>query len=197
MSPILLRGARVITMSPGRPDAEHIDVLIEDDRIADIGEHLDRPGAETIDLSGRIMIPGLVNAHLHTWQTALRGVAADFTLPQYFACLHQSLSKHLSPGDIHIATLAGSLNQINCGTTTLGDWSHNNRTPEHADAAVEALQDSGIRAVFLHGNLHLPPDVAYPVTEIDRLLSGPAYAAGQCRDGHQRAATIDTRHRRG
>jgi cytosine/adenosine deaminase-related metal-dependent hydrolase len=160
-------------MSPERPDAERIDILIQDDRIADIGEHLDRHDAETVDLSGRIIIPGLINAHLHTWQTALRGVAADSTLPQYFARVHQSLSQHYSPDDIHIATLAGSLNQINCGTTTLGDWSHNNRTPEHTDAAIEALQDSGIRAVFLHGNLHLAPDVAHPLTEIDRLLNGP------------------------
>lgn len=172
--PILLRGAQVITMSPQRPDAERIDILIQDDRIAAIGEHLDRPDAETVDLSGRIIIPGLVNAHLHSWQTALRGVAADSTLPQYFDSLHHGLSQHYRPDGIHIATLAGSLNQINCGTTTLGDWCHNNRTPEHADAAVEALQDSGIRAVFLHGDLRLAPDAAHPLAEIDRLLNGPA-----------------------
>jgi cytosine/adenosine deaminase-related metal-dependent hydrolase len=173
VSRILLRGAQVITMSADRPDAERIDVLVEDDRITDVGEHLDRPGAETVDLSGRIIIPGLINAHLHTWQTGLRGVAADSTLPQYFAYLHLSLSENYSPDDIHIATLAGALNQINCGTTTLGDWCHNNRTPEHTDAAIDALQCSGIRAVFLHGDLHLAPNVTHPVSEIDRLLESP------------------------
>ena len=161
-------------MSAGRPDAERIDILIEDDRIADVGEHLNRPDAEIVDFAGRVIIPGLINAHLHTWQTGLRGVAADSTLPQYFARLHLNMSQHYSPEDIHIATLAGALNQINCGTTPLGDWCHNNATSEHTDAATEALQDSGIRAVFLHGNLHLAHDVAHPLTEIDRLLDGSA-----------------------
>jgi 5-methylthioadenosine/S-adenosylhomocysteine deaminase len=174
VSPILLRGAQVITMSAERPDAERLDILIEGDRIADVGEDIDTPDAEVVDLAGRIIIPGLINAHLHTWQTGLRGLAADLTLPQYFARLHLGLSRHYSPPDIHIATLAGALNQINCGTTTLGDWCHNNATPEHTDAAIEALQDSGIRAVFLHGNLHLAHDVAHPLTEVDRLLDGPA-----------------------
>ena len=98
-------------MSAGRPDAERIDILIEDDRIADVGEHLNRPNAEIVDFAGRVVIPGLINAHLHTWQTGLRGVAADSTLPQYFARLHLSMSQHYSPEDIHIATLAGALNQ--------------------------------------------------------------------------------------
>ena len=55
------------------------------------------------------------------------------------------------PRDLHIATLAGALNQLDCGTTTLVDWGHNNRTPEHNDAAIEALLPSGIRASFFHG----------------------------------------------
>lgn len=191
MSGILLRGARVITIATGRPDAERLDILVQDHRIADIGEHLDRPDAETVDLVGRIIIPGLVNAYLHTWQTGLRGVATDSTLLQYFSCVHLNLSRHCSPDDIHIATLAGALNQINCGTTTLVDWCHNSRTPEHTDAAVEALQDSGIRAVFLHGNLHLAADVAHPLTEIDPLLvPGPYPGAARCRDGHQGATII-------
>ncbi|MGE2814253.1 amidohydrolase family protein [Mycobacterium heidelbergense] len=173
MTSILLQGATVITMSPRRPDAERVDILIEDGRISDIGEHHDRSTVETLDLSGRIVIPGLINAHLHTWQGALSFAGADWTLLEYLQRVHADIAPYCTPDDIYIGTLAGALNQINCGTTTLGDWCHNNPTPEHSDAAAEALVESGIRAVFLHGSPNRDPEVAHPLQEVDRMLDGP------------------------
>jgi 5-methylthioadenosine/S-adenosylhomocysteine deaminase len=160
----------VITMSPNRPDAERVDILVEDDLIADIGESLAPADAQTVDLSDRIVMPGLINAHLHAWQSALRFVGADWTLPEYLGHIHGDLAPRYTPDDIYIGNLAGALNQINCGTTTLGDWCHNNPTPEHTDAAVEALRNSGIHAVFFHGTPNREPDVAHPLVEVDRLL---------------------------
>ncbi|MEU9449906.1 amidohydrolase family protein [Streptomyces sp. NPDC048277] len=173
MSRTLLRGAQVITMAPDRPDTERVDILVDGDRIAAVGEDLPSAGAEVVDFSGRIVIPGLVNVHLHTWQTALRSVGADWTLMEYLTHLHGECVGHYTPDDMHISNLAGALNQINCGTTTLGDWCHNSLTPEHADAAVEGLVRSGIRAVFLHGTPYRAPDIPHPLAEIDRLLDGP------------------------
>jgi cytosine/adenosine deaminase-related metal-dependent hydrolase len=166
----MLRGAQVITMSPGRPDAERVDILIDDDRIGAIGETVGTPDAETVDLSGRIVMPGLINAHLHTWQSALRLAGTDWTLLEYLHRMRVGVAQHYTPADIYIGNLAGALNQINCGSTTLGDWCHNNATPEHTDAAVEGLQKSGIRAVFLHGAPNRGADVAHSLAEIDRLL---------------------------
>ncbi|GBE65535.1 cytosine deaminase [Mycobacterium sp. MFM001] len=163
-------------MSPGRPDAEAIDILIDGDRIVDIGEPIERPDTETVDLAGRIIIPGLINAHLHTWQSALRLAGTDWTLLEYLHRMHGIVAQHYTPDDIYIGNLAGALNQISCGTTTLGDWCHNNPTPEHTDAAIAGLQQSGVRAVFLHGTPGRAPDVAHPLAEIDRLLDGPARA---------------------
>ncbi|WP_405728962.1 amidohydrolase family protein [Streptomyces sp. NBC_00028] len=173
MNRILLRGARVITMAPGRPDAERIDILVDGDRIAVTGENLDAPDAETVDFTGRVILPGLVNTHLHTWQTALRSVGADWTLLEYLTHLHGNAVQHYEPDDMYVSNLAGALNQINCGTTTLGDWCHNSLTPEHADAAVDGLMQAGIRAVFLHGTPYRDPDLPHPLAEIDRLLNGP------------------------
>ena len=157
-------------MSPNRPDVERVDILIEDGRIGDIGERCDRTQAEIVDLTGRIVIPGLVNAHLHTWQGALRLLGADWTLLEYLQRMHADIAPRYAPDDVYIGTLAGALNQINCGTTTLGDWCHNNPTPEHTDAAVAGLRESGIRAAFLHGTPNRNPDAAHPLDEVDRLL---------------------------
>ena len=85
------------------------------------------------------------------------------------------------PDDIYIATLVGALNQINCGTTTLVDWCHNNPTPDHTDAAVRGLVESGIRAAFFHGSPKPEPkpgerhfsEVPHPRREVERLLAGP------------------------
>ncbi|NUP18916.1 MAG: amidohydrolase family protein [Streptomyces sp.] len=175
MSRTLLRGARVITMAADRPDAERADILVDGDRIAAIGENLDAPDAELVDVTGRVIIPGLVNVHLHTWQTGLRAVGADWTLMEYLTHLHGGAVQHYRPDDMYVSNLAGALNQINCGTTTLGDWCHNSLTPEHADAAVEGLVQAGIRAVFLHGTPYRDPDLPHPLPEIDRLLGGPVH----------------------
>ncbi|QNP68533.1 amidohydrolase family protein [Streptomyces roseirectus] len=173
MSRVLLRGAQVITMTPHRPDAEHVDILVDGETIAAVGETIEAPDAEVVDFSGRVIIPGLVNAHLHTWQTALRSAGADWTLMEYLTHLHGECVGQYTPADMHISNLAGALNQINCGTTTLGDWCHNALSPEHADAAVEGLVQAGIRAVFLHGTPYRSPDTPHPLAEIDRLLDGP------------------------
>ncbi|MEY4443095.1 MAG: hypothetical protein RL442_2095, partial [Pseudomonadota bacterium] len=121
---------------------------------------------------------GLINAHLHTWQTALRGVAANWTLLEYFQKMHAGLATVFAPEDLHIATLVGALNQLNHGTTTLVDWCHNNRTPAHNDAAIDGLLQSGIRAAFFHGTPKPDPkpgetpfwEVPHPRAEVERLL---------------------------
>jgi 5-methylthioadenosine/S-adenosylhomocysteine deaminase len=179
--PILLHGGTVVSLDDRIGVLRTGDVRVEGERIAAVAARLPAGDAEVVDATGHIVMPGLVNAHMHTWQTALRGVAANWTLLEYFKHMHAGLATRFRPHDIHIATLAGALNQIHCGTTTLVDWCHNNPTPQHSDAAVEALQASGIRAVFLHGSPKPDPkpgqppfwEVPHPRSEIRRLRQGP------------------------
>jgi 5-methylthioadenosine/S-adenosylhomocysteine deaminase len=171
MTRTLLRGAHVITMAAHRPDTERLDILITNDVITAVGVDFPTTGVtEVVDLAGRIVIPGLVNAHLHTWQTALRTIGADWTMLEYLPRVHGEFGPRYRPDDIYIGTLAGALSQINCGATTIGDWAHNNLTPEHTDAGLDALQRSGVRAVFFHGLPGRSPETAHPLTEVDRLL---------------------------
>jgi len=156
------------------------DVLIEGDQIAAIGPagSIAATDAEQVDGRGCIVIPGLVNAHMHTWQTALRGIASDWTLLEYFKNMHARLAAIFQPEDLHIATLMGALNQLNCGATTLVDWCHNNRTPEHNDAALDALSEAGLRAAFFQGVPRPEPkpgekgfwERPHPRGELERLL---------------------------
>ena len=175
----LIRGATIVTMD-AQGDLPLGDILIDGETLTEIAPHIqaDAGSAEVIDATGCIVIPGLVNAHMHTWQTALRGLAANWTLLEYFQKMHAGLATVFKPEDLHVATLAGALNQLNCGTTTLADWCHNNPTPAHNDAAIAALLQSGIRAAFFHGTPKPDPkpgecpfwEVPHPRAEIERLL---------------------------
>ncbi|MBL8346514.1 MAG: amidohydrolase family protein [Rubrivivax sp.] len=177
MTRTLIQGATIITMDRQGvlPSA---DILIANDTITEIAPQISADDAVRIDATGCIVIPGLINAHMHTWQTALRGVAANWTLPEYFKKMHAGLATVFEPADLHIATLVGALNQLNCGTTTLADWCHNNRTPAHNDAAVAGLLESGIRAAFFHGTPKPDPkpgetpfwEVPHPRAEVERLM---------------------------
>jgi cytosine/adenosine deaminase-related metal-dependent hydrolase len=177
----LLRSGIVVTQDSKLGVLPRGDVLIEGERIAAVGAALPGEGAEAVDCSGHFVLPGLINAHMHTWQTALRSVAANWTLLEYFRHVHAGLATVFQPEDIHIATLAGALNQLDHGVTTLVDWAHNNPTPAHTDAGVAALKESGIRAAFFHGSPKPDPkpgephfsEVPHPRGEVERLLKGP------------------------
>jgi 5-methylthioadenosine/S-adenosylhomocysteine deaminase len=181
MGHLLITGGTVVSMDEGLGTLAAGDVLVEGERIAAVAPRLDAPaGAEMVDATGMIVMPGLVNAHMHTWQTGLRGIAADWTIGEYLRAMHAGLATRFRPEDVRIANLAGALHQIDCGTTTLVDWCHNNPTPAHTDAAIDGLEQSGIRALFLHGSPKPDPkpgqkhfsEVPMPRSEVERLRKG-------------------------
>ncbi|MEU6040869.1 amidohydrolase family protein [Actinomadura sp. NPDC047616] len=148
---MLLRGGHVLTMDPDLGDLPSGDVLIEDGTIAAVRPRIDAD-AEVIDVAGRIVIPGFVDTHRHTWESAIRGVAPDATLDDYFVDILDTFAPVYTPEDVHASNLAGALECLNAGITTLVDWSHINNTPEHADAAIRGLQEAGIRAQYAYGS---------------------------------------------
>jgi 5-methylthioadenosine/S-adenosylhomocysteine deaminase len=148
----LIKGGYVLTLDPELGDMPNSDVLIDGEKIAAVGPNLSAgPHANVIDARHRIVMPGFVDTHRHTWQTPVRGVLPSCTLDEYFAGMLNNIGIQYRPEDVYIANLMGALEAINAGITTLLDWSHVNNTPEHADAAVAGLTEAGIRAIYAHG----------------------------------------------
>ena len=148
----LLRGGTLITSAQTGEVLPATDILIgADGTIEAIGKDLDAAGAEVVDVTGRVVLPGFVDTHRHTWQSVVRNVASDWSLTEYLAGLHTGLSKYFRPEDTYAGNYLGALEALDAGITTLVDWSHNLATPAHADSAVQALKDTGMRAVFAHG----------------------------------------------
>jgi 5-methylthioadenosine/S-adenosylhomocysteine deaminase len=148
----LIKGGYVLTLDPALGDMPNSDVLIDGDKIKAVGQNLSAgPHANVIDARNRIVMPGFVDTHRHTWQTPVRGVLPSCTLDEYFAGMLNNIGIQYRPEDVYIANLMGALEALNAGITTLLDWSHVNNTPEHADAAVAGLTEAGIRGVYAHG----------------------------------------------
>jgi 5-methylthioadenosine/S-adenosylhomocysteine deaminase len=150
MSRYLLAGAQVLTMDPKLGVLGRADVLIDGEVIAAVGPDIDAADAERIDVSGSMLLPGFVDTHRHTWQAAFRAIASDWTLENYLVGLHRALNPLYEPSDTYAGTLLGAAEALDSGITTLVDYSHNLGSPEHADAAIEALLETGGRAVFAH-----------------------------------------------
>ncbi len=180
MTRTLIRNGWVISMDPTIGEVLDCDVLIEDGRIAAVGPRLSSDGAEIIEARDRLVLPGLINAHLHLWQTGLRGLADNWVSAEYHENIHGNLAMRYTPEDSYLGTLVGALDQIDAGTTCVFDWCHNNSTPDHTDRSIDALMESGIRAVFGHGTVKPPQspgiphfsEVPHPRGEIERLRNG-------------------------
>jgi cytosine/adenosine deaminase-related metal-dependent hydrolase len=141
-------------MEAGAPDPVEQDILVEGPLIKEIGPGISDANlgdVEVLDGSGTIALPGLINAHIHLWQSGLRGLAGDWTFNDYFLGMLLKVAGALRAGDVYLANQIGAAEQINFGITTILDWSHALHDSTYADAAIAGLSESGIRAVFGYG----------------------------------------------
>jgi cytosine/adenosine deaminase-related metal-dependent hydrolase len=146
-------------MDPAVGDFETADVLVERRKIVAVGPGLDVGDAQVIDARGRIVLPGFVDTHHHLFETALRSFLPDALLfndgsgtpsadPSYVEYVLQKFAPAYRPQDVCINSLVGGLSQLDAGVTTVLDVSQIHHSPEHTDAAVQALIDAGRRAPF-------------------------------------------------
>ncbi len=161
MARTLIRNATIISMDPTIGDLHRGDILIDGTKIAAVAPSVPGDGAEIIDGTNKIAVPGFIDTHRHTWESLLRGAGPDWSLGQYFTGVRVVMGGLYTPDDNYVANLLGAYEAIDSGVTTLYDWSHNNNSPAHSDAVVNGLKDSGIRAVFGYGNANaewFPPN---------------------------------------
>jgi cytosine/adenosine deaminase-related metal-dependent hydrolase len=182
-SKILISGGVVLTLANDTQRLEPADVLIDRGCIVAIGANLEIKDASRIDANGCVVMPGLVNAHLHCWQTPLRGIGVNWTLNDYMAKIFGEFGPRFSPEDVYWSTLGAALDQIDAGTTTVLDWCHNAPTSAHVEASLAALRDAGIRALYLRPfidpggwqEVDIPSDAKGLIT-LGMNIIGPAWA---------------------
>ena len=153
---LLIKCGWLISMDPAIGDLADAEILIQNDKILEVGTNLGADADEVLDAGDLIVMPGLINAHLHTWQTALKLVGSEWVSPDYHKNMHANMATKFTAEDTYVGNLFGALNQIDNGTTTIFDWCHNLRDLEMAERAVDGLEEAEIRAVFGHGTAKPP-----------------------------------------
>ncbi|MCC6804693.1 MAG: amidohydrolase family protein [Anaerolineae bacterium] len=150
----LIKGGTVITIDPKLGTFEKADVLIDGDKIAVVAPNLTAEGAEVIDASNMIVMPGFIDTHRHIWEGLLRNIGTDVPLEgrnSYMSHVLGRLAPSYRPVDAYIGNLVSALGALDAGITTLLDWSHIQASPDHTDAVIDSLHASGMRAVFAYG----------------------------------------------
>ena len=121
-------------------------IVIESDKIVDVGNKIEigkkYPAEEIIDAKGMVVLPGLVNAHIHTVQSLFRGVADDVSLFAYLNKYILPLEESMNKEDVYISSLLGYAEMIKSGTTTCADL----QSVHHVSEAMKAAKEIGIRA---------------------------------------------------
>src|SRR6516165_2438304 len=171
----VIRGGSVMSLDPNVGDFAQADVLVEGKKILAVGPNLHAGGAAEIDATGRIVMPGFIDTHHHQFETVLRSFLADGVLindgsgspsgsTTYFEFILVKFAPVYRPQDVYINELFGGLSQLDDGVTTVHDVSQIHHTPQHSDAAIQALFDTGRRFAFgyFEGAGSNPQSYAYP-----------------------------------
>jgi 5-methylthioadenosine/S-adenosylhomocysteine deaminase len=164
----LIRGGTIITMDAEVPNLPTGDILVEGGRIVAIAANIPVGDAEIIDAKDSIVLPGLVDAHHHAWLGVMRRLMPNVDdLFAYIGVVADTLGAHYRPRDMYASTRLTAVTSLDAGITTIIDACHSSRSPEHTDAALDALDSAGIRALHMVGAAmdknataaHLPGDL--------------------------------------
>ena len=172
---VLLKGGVVLSLDPKVGDFEQADVLIEGKTIAAVGPNLNAGDALVVDCKGTIVMPGFITTHHHQYETLQRSLIPDGLLqgawPQesYGSAVQNIWTAGriadpadptrfiwdlgrvpCDPEDLHLAQLVACLSEISEGVTTGTDVSQASHTPEHTDAMIKGMMDSGRRMLYAY-----------------------------------------------
>ncbi len=145
MHRVLIKNGKIITMNEVR-DQFIGDILIEDDLIAAIAKSIefeDGTVDEVIDAEGMVVIPGLIQSHIHLTQTLFRGQGDDLELMDWLRNRIWPLEGSHTAESNYISAKLGIAELIKGGTTSIIDMA----TVNHTDKIMEAIDESGFRAL--------------------------------------------------
>jgi cytosine/adenosine deaminase-related metal-dependent hydrolase len=164
----LFKNGAVITVDPKIGTLPKADVLVRNGAIEAVGPDLETKGVEVVDAADKIVMPGLIDSHFHMWSSLGRNFLSDGGF-EYFQAKWATAELY-SADDFYNSVMLGLAELANGGVTTVHNWSHNNRSPQHVDAELRAHRDSLLRARYSIGHIdRLPSDVVNKFEDIDRV----------------------------
>jgi 5-methylthioadenosine/S-adenosylhomocysteine deaminase len=177
----LIKNGAVITVDPTLGTLPRADVLVRNGRIEAVGRELSAPDAEIIDATDMIVMPGFVDTHYHMWSALGRNFVADEGFG-YFPAKNATSTLYTAE-DFYHSVMLGLVELANAGVTTVHNWSHNTRSPAHADAELRAHRETMLRARYAYGHVdQMPRSQPLDFTDIDR-VKRDYFASGSAFEG--------------
>ncbi len=148
---ILRNATSVMSMDPKLGDIASGDVHVKDGEIIAVGQGLKADGAEIIDATNSLVLPGFIDTHWHLWNSLFRGLVFFYGPDLGYFPMKLRLGRHYTPTDMYRGVQMGLAEALFSGITTVHNWAHNIVAPEHADANILAQMDIGLRGRFSYG----------------------------------------------
>ena len=149
---LLLTHGLIVTQNDHRQIIKDGAIAIQGDTIVAIGSTNDLTtrymAKETSCVAGNAIFPGLINTHIHLFQTGVKGLGEDMPVQDWVEVVTAPTAVHISPEEMYLFCLTGCLEQIHCGVTTVIDMSYAAQTFTVHDANIKAMVDSGLRSRY-------------------------------------------------
>jgi 5-methylthioadenosine/S-adenosylhomocysteine deaminase len=191
MTTLLIRDGAVITLDAQGRVFDPGYVLVRDDRIVAVGPcqpgdtRLAEGADQVLDANLMAIVPGLVNAHTHLFQTFVRGLADDKPLLQWLEAAIWPVMMAVSEEEIYLASLLGLVENLRSGATSVIDNHYIHTHPGNDDAVCRAAEQSGLRFLLARGWADRDYHAAFMespdhiVAEMERLMHAWHGAAGR------------------
>jgi len=139
---ILIKNGHIVTMNKNK-DQFVGDILIDGNKIKKIAKKIDKKVDKVIDATGKVVIPGLIQTHIHLTQTLFRGQADDMELMPWLRERIWPLEGSHTAESNYVSAKLGIAELIKGGTTAIIDMA----TVNHTDKVMEAVEETGFRAM--------------------------------------------------
>jgi cytosine/adenosine deaminase-related metal-dependent hydrolase len=154
----VIRGAIVLTMDGQIGDFARGDVHVRNGVIVAVAEAINSLGLTVLDARNMICMPGFVDTHWHLWTSVCRSIIRIDDPKRTYFPVTNALGRHYLPEDSYRSVRLGLAEGLSAGATTVHNWAHNIRSPEHADAELRAMRDTGMRGRLAYGTPQGGPD---------------------------------------
>ena len=208
MGRTVLRGGLVLGGSDLALTPQPVDIVIEGDRIRSVGASHDvQDQDDVLDMSGRLVVPGMINGHFHSSEHFQKGRVENLPLELWMQYMRAPLAVELTARQTYLRTMIGAIEALRSGTTTVVDdlIPGPRLNQENIKAALQAYKDIGIRALVGFAMFdravvdHFPfVDEAFSPAEIARLRALPrpdgmavvAFCKDLLREHHPRRSRV-------
>lgn len=181
MADLKIVNGTIITMDADKRVIERGSIEVTGNRIESILPNSkfinDNAAKKTIDASGKLIFPGLINTHTHTFQALIRGIGQDLPVWDWFQNVIDKVVEQLTPRDCYLAGKISAIEAIKSGTTCLLDYNYPHPFPFMSDEVITAFGEVGIRGILARGVLDtgdvhksIVHDTEFELADCERLL---------------------------